>query len=119
MFSAHVCAGATEAGLQRIDAKHALWVFDISTCTWQHMPSTGDMPVPALCLAMAVIGHRAYVLVNHHDVNGLQDWPDTTRRMEVYMLDLNTWHWSKLPSQDAAPMCVRMTMPCVVQVSND
>ena len=105
-------------GQEWVAAANALWSFDISTHVWQHRPTTGSMPEPALCCGMAVIGSQAYVLVNQHDDRFAHPArADTERQMEVYSLDLQTWHWTQLPSRGDAPACANFITPTVVQVS--
>ena len=67
---------------------------------------------------MAVRGSQIYVLVNQHD-NRFADLSrvDAERHMEVYSLDLQTWHWTQLPSRGDAPACAIFVTPTVVQVS--
>lgn len=102
-----------------VEPADALWTFDVQQLQWQQRQSTGTMPTPALCVGLAMVGDQAYVLVNHHD-----DQPgcyanaaDQRRQMEVYVLDLKTWHWTQLPSQDSAPTCAVEVCPAVVKVS--
>ena len=103
-----------------MDADNALWTFDVNQNLLQHRQSTGCLPVPALCIGMDVVGDCLYVLVNHHDDTAQDpDDPDYTRCMEVYSLDLKTWLWTQMPSQEDAPVCACGTEPTFVQVGND
>ena len=113
-----VHVGELESGYTWVESADALWTFDIKQLLWEHRQSTGCMPKPALCCGLAVVGDRAYVLVNHHNdyfVNRPSE-PDPEQLMEVYVLDLKTWHWERLPTQTNSPMCVRHFSPAVVQV---
>ena len=101
-----------------MESTRALWAFDLKQHTWEHKQTTGNLPTPPLCIGLAVVGHHAYVLVNHHGAHAPDRpyEPDTMQHMEVYMLDLTTWHWTHLPPQRDAPMCAVHTSPTVVQV---
>ena len=113
-----VHAGELVFGYTWVDAINALWTFDIKQQEWQHRQSTGCLPEPALCCGMAVVGDCAYVLVNHHNDYCTQrpSEPHTERHMEMYVLDLKTWHWEQLPTQADGPYGVRHIAPAVVQV---
>ena len=65
---------------------------------------------------MAVVGDKAYVLVDHRDLDGRLGSFLTGHHMEMFVLDLQTWEWAKLPLQDAAPWCASEIAPTVVQV---
>lgn len=89
----------------------ALWSFDIKQQAWEHRQPSGCLPPPDGCCGMSVIGHQAFVLVNAYsniDPNG---------HMDVYVLDLQAWDWTRLPAQDDAPPCFQGFTPVVVQVS--
>ena len=103
------------------NAANALWVFDIKQRAWHHRPSTGCLPEPALCCGLAVIEHHAFVLVNVHDDadSDAGSEPDLDCRMDVYMLDLETWHWERLPGQTDGPVHIRDAAPTVVQVREE
>ena len=65
-----------------------------------------------------MVTDQAFVLVDQQASDGPSpESPDTSHHMEVYVLDLKTWHWTKLPAQDDAPRCVNGFTPVVIQVS--
>ena len=110
------CAGEIDQYVWA-DPAHALWIFDIKQLTWRHQQCSGDLPDPVMCYGLAVVGDHAYTLANHPDPNGaFKDDPDRSRQMDVYMLDLKTWHWKRLPLQSNAPSCRARMNPTVVQV---
>jgi len=90
-----------------VESTEALWTFDVNTHTWQQQQPSGVLPLPSLAVGLALINDHAYLLVN--DVT-------MARRMEVFELDLETWHWRLLPSQGQAPPCLIWLQPVVVQV---
>ncbi len=91
-----------------VSPEEALWTWDINNHTWQQMHPTGDIPAPGAALGLAVANGRAYLLVNEADVP----------HMGVYELDLQQWHWHKLPLKGDAPhnMDKLMVTPVIVQV---
>ena len=88
----------------------ALCIFDTRQQKWQHMRPTGRLPPPEFCCGMCVVEERAYALVNHPNV-------DPDGHMDVYVLDLQACHGTRLPAQDDAPPCLIDITPVVVQVS--
>ncbi|KAL0033825.1 hypothetical protein WJX77_006679 [Trebouxia sp. C0004] len=90
----------------------ALWTFDINEQTWQKRNCTGLLPIPELALGLAVANGCAYVLANAIDHAFM---PDHARRMEVYELNLDTWHWRLLPCEGQAAFCATEITPVVVQ----
>ena len=60
---------------------------------------------------MHVMEDQAFVLSNPPSNTS------TDGHMDMYVLDLQAWHWTRLPAQnDAPPRCTNFT-PVVVQVS--
>ena len=60
---------------------------------------------------MHVMEDQAFVLINPPSNTS------TDGHMDMYVLDLQAWHWTRLPAQnDAPPRCTNFT-PVVVQVS--
>ena len=91
-----------------VSPEEALWTWDINNHTWQQMQPTGDIPAPEAALGLALANGRAYLLVNEAD----------TSHMGVYELDLQQWHWRKVPSEGHAPHGDNafVVTPVVVQV---
>ena len=94
-----------------VQPDQALWSFDIRQQEWQHRQPSGSLPPPEFCCGMCVIEDQAFVLVNPPSNT------NTTGHMDVYVLDLQAWHWTRLPAQiDAPPRHTNFT-PVVVQVN--
>ncbi len=91
-----------------VSPEEALWTWDINNRTWQQMHPTGDIPAPDSALGLAVANGRAYLLVNEADMP----------HMGVYELDLQQWHWRKVPLEGHAPRNNNelAVTPVVVQV---
>ena len=100
-------------GWELVEPEDALWTLDIRQQTWQRRDCTGPLPIPDLALGLAVANGCAYVLANAIDHAFV---PDYARRMEVYELNLETWHWRLLPCQGEAAFCSNKITPVVVQV---
>lgn len=66
-----------------------------------------------------MVDDHAYVLANHHydSYPEYEDEIDCDSQMEVYVLDLNTWHWEQLPTQIHAPMSRKWAESALFQVS--
>ena len=94
-----------------VQPEKALWSFDTMQQEWQHRQPTGPLPPPERCCGMCVVEEQAYVLVNTPS----NDDPDG--RMIVFVLDLQTWHWTELPAHEKAPPCALNFTPVVIQVS--
>ena len=94
-----------------VEPDKALWSFDTRQQTWQHRQPTGSLPPPEFCCGMCVVEERAFVLVNHPSN------VDPDGHMGVYVLDLQAWHWTRLPAQDNAPPCLTNITPVVTEVS--
>ena len=125
LFPAHgnkgdqqTCAG--EVGHTYVEAACALWKFDIKQQAWQHQHSTGCIPNPAWCCGMAIVGDQAFVMVQHDCADSETQADDTEpaadERMSMYVLNLETWHWTQLPPHSAAPLQATCPSPAVVQV---
>ena len=105
----HATTGQT-ALYENVTPQHALWTFNISTSTWQQQHPTGQLPEPHLAhvaTGLAVVNGKAYALIND---------PQQSKRLEVYELDLATWHWRRVPGVGAQPSCRRAASAVVIQV---
>ena len=91
----------------------ALWTFNISRQLWQHRPTTGPAPPPAMAIAVTVVNGFVYVLTNQAGDDGEEDHQ---AKMLVFELDMQAWHWRLLPSQGQVPKCVSKITPVKVQV---
>ena len=92
-----------------VSPEEALWTWDINNHTWQQMHPTGDIPAPDAAFGLAVANGRAYLLVREAN----------TRHVGVYELDLQQWHWRKLPLEGQSPRFNQSLVPVVVQVHSD
>ena len=95
---------------ENVAPQDALWTFDISTSTWEKRRATGQLPVPHLAhiaTGLAVANGKAYALINE---------PEASKRLEVYELDLATWHWRKVLGAGSQPSCRRAASAVVIQV---
>ncbi|DBA93299.1 TPA: hypothetical protein ACH3X2_003581 [Trebouxia sp. C0005] len=88
-----------------VSPEEALWTWDINNHTWQQMHPTGDIPAPDAAFGLAVANGRAYLLVREAN----------TRHVGVYELDLQQWHWRKLPLEGQSPRFNQSLVPVVVQ----
>lgn len=93
---------------ENIPANQALWSFDIPTQTWQQRHPTGLLPDPHQTQGLAVYNGKAFALVNE---------PNRSKRLEVFELDLATWHWRKLPGRGTQPSCRRAASAVVMEVT--
>ena len=108
--ASHATAGQT-ALYENVAPQHALWTFNISTSTWQQQHPTGQLPEPHLAhvaTGLAVVNGKAYALIND---------PQQSKRLEVYELDLATWHWRRIPGVGSQPSCRRAASAAVIQVT--
>lgn len=106
----HATTGQT-ALYENVAPQHALWTFNISTSTWQQQHPTGQLPEPHLAhiaTGLAVVNGKAYALIND---------PQQSKRLEVYELDLATWHWRRVPGVGSQPSCRRAASAVVIQVT--
>ena len=81
--------------------------------TWQPRFPSGPLPPPDMACGLAIANGCAYVLIDHPDM-----LLDNELQMEVYELDLATWHWRILPCQGDAAFCATNMTPVVVEVSS-
>lgn len=105
-----LCAAGQTFMYENIAPQDALWTFDINTSTWTKRHPTGQLPVPHLAhiaTGLAVANGKAYALINE---------PEQSKRLEVYELDLATWHWRKVPGAGSQPSCRRAASATVLQV---
>ena len=86
-----------------VSLEHAVYTFDIRQERWQERCAQGDLPQPALTIGLAVANGCAYLLANP------PDWRmDFNSRLEVFELNLESWHSRKLPCKgEAAAATIR------------
>ena len=94
-----------------VNPEEALWTWDINHHTWQQMHPTGDIPAPDAALGLAVANGCAYLLVKEANTQH--------SHVGVYEVDLQQWHWRKLPLEGHPPRVKQKLVPVVVQVYSD
>ncbi|KAL3137520.1 hypothetical protein ABBQ38_004806 [Trebouxia sp. C0009 RCD-2024] len=82
-----------------LDSSEALWTYDIQQCKWQQRQPTGPLPEPRRTLGLAVANGCAYLIAGQHNVHA---WDES---LQVYELDLQSWHCRLLPYDAQAPTC--------------
>ncbi len=90
---------------QLVWPSRALWTLDISTYSWQQRHASGDLPSPERACALTVVQGHAYLLAG-----------DEQDGMDVFQLDLQTWHWTCLPCTGTLPMSFCNLSAVVLQV---
>ncbi len=74
---------------------------------WERCHATGDLPPPGSTCGLTVFEGHGYLLVSE---------PDHDDCMEVYQLDLATFHWQRLPHRGQVPFAIWRAAAVVVQV---
>jgi len=92
-----------------VEAKEALWAFDIHGSSWTQCLATGDLPPDTeLACGLTVYDGHGYLLVSE---------PDSDECMDVYQLDLNLLRWQRLPRKgDMPPFAICRAGVVLVQV---
>ena len=100
-------AGSDDHGVF-VEAKEALWAFDIRDSSWKQCLATGDLPPDTeLACGLTVFDGHGYLLVSE---------PDCDDCMDVYQLDLNSLHWQRLPRKGDMPFAICRARVVLVQV---
>lgn len=69
-------------------------LFNLETCQWHAVPTTGDRPPPITFHTCTAVGRRL-VVVGGNTVDG--------QTCDVFILDTASWHWNTVPSSVGAP----------------
>jgi len=72
-----------------VPCSEMLWTYNILERQWQQHHATGELPSPREACALTVANGRGYLLM-------LQEEHDTG--LDIYELDLQKWHWRRLPA---------------------
>ncbi|DBA93304.1 TPA: hypothetical protein ACH3X2_003586 [Trebouxia sp. C0005] len=99
--------GGINVAYDIVNPEEALWTWDINHHTWQQMHPTGDIPAPDAALGLAVANGCAYLLVKEANTQH--------SHVGVYEVDLQQWHWRKLPLEGHPPRVKQKLVPVVVQ----
>lgn len=91
---------------QVVHPGQALWTLDLSIMTWQRRTVSGDEPEALFAEAATVHDGKFHLLMQN----------PTHGSMDVYQLDLQTWHWERLPSLGQVPCCRQGASAVSVQV---
>ncbi len=108
LFMTDAHAAGQNGFYEHVHASDALWTFDTTCMVWQQRHPTGDVPSPQSACHLEVFRGAAYLLVNDHV---------GSKCMEVYQLNLETWHWRKVACTGQMPRCVEASSASIVQVS--
>ena len=102
------CHTGSKVGDQ--DTAQALWSYDTQQHRWQQRRATGVLPEPRRTVGLAVANGKAYLLSDHE----IADWNNT---LQVYELDLESWHGRLLPDDAQAPTCWVRGCPAIIEAS--
>ncbi len=72
-----------------VQCSEMLWTYNILEEQWQQHHATGELPSPREACALTVANGRGYLLMlpEEHDTG-----------LDIYELDLQKWHWRRLPA---------------------